>query len=359
MASIADPVTVAEDPVPPLDLSTAIDRLPVTKREKGEIKKWITDSRRKRIEILITGRTGVGKSTLVNSLVGRPVAEAGNMRAVTKVVTDYQVTTEEGVEVVVWDSPGLQDSSGNEEEYLAELKAKCSDVDVVIFCIKLATTRSELKVAQKELRAINKLTTTFGPKLWKHAIFVLTFANTLEAMLKVKPDCERLFNDKLQEWEGRIQGALIEAGVPKKIAEKVPVQPAGHPRKPHLPGREYWLSKLWLVFLKCAKQHSKPGITLLNLHRLKRASDVNEKDFSKKGYEQPIVVDKNDMALAGLVSGIGVALNGVAIGAGIGATVGAAGAGVGAVVGLVVGGGVGLAAGLLLHHWQTREKHSR
>ncbi|CAI8026524.1 hypothetical protein GBAR_LOCUS15231 [Geodia barretti] len=91
MASIADPVTVAEDPVPPLDLSTAIDRLPVTKREKGEIKKWITDSRRKRIEILITGRTGVGKSTLVNSLVGRPVAEAGNMRAVTKVVTDYQL----------------------------------------------------------------------------------------------------------------------------------------------------------------------------------------------------------------------------------------------------------------------------
>ena len=348
---------VSEDPRPLLDLSTAIDRLPVTKQEKSEIKKWIRDGSARRIEILITGRTGVGKSTLVNSLVGRPVAKAGNMRAVTKHVTSYEVTTEEGVEVVVWDSPGLQDSSGREEEYLAELKEKCSDVDVVIFCIKLAATRSELKEGQKELCAINKLTATFGPDMWKHAIFVMTFANTLEAMLKVKPDCEKKFNDKLHEWEGRIRGALLAADVPKKIAEKVPVQPAGHPRKPHLPGREYWLSKLWFVFLKSAKLQSKPSITKLNIHRLKRARDVDEKDFSKKeGYEQPIVVDRGGMVLTGLVSGIGVALNGVAIGAGIGATVGAAGAGVGAAVGLVVGGGVGLAAGLLLHFWQTREK---
>ena len=339
-----------------LDLSTAIDKLPATKSEREQIKKWIEHGSKGRIEIMITGRTGAGKSTLVNSLIGRPVAKVGNkLQVETKNVTGYTMTAEEGVVIVVWDSPGLQDGSGNEEEYLAELKEKCSNVDVVIYCIKLATARSELGEGQDDLKAIKQLTNTFGPDFWKHSIFVMTFANALETMLKVKPDFERRFSDKLKDWKERIHAALLRAGVPKETVDKVPVEPAGHPRKPNLPGRQYWLSKLWFVFAKCAKLQSKPAITKVNLPRLKKVSDVNEKDFNKEGYEQPIVVDRGGLAMVGIVSGLGIALNGLAIGAGIGATIGAAGAGVGAAVGLVAGGAVGLAAGLLLHFWQTRE----
>ena len=146
-------------------LLAAIDSQPdLSNDKKKEIKDWIRNSK-KRLEILITGRTGVGKSKLVNSLIGKEVAKVGNKLDIqTKNVEAHEVKTKEGVEVVVWDSPGLQDGSGNEEEYLAELKEKCSNVDIV--SIDIAATRSELageeEEVQNDLSAIQKLTTKFG-----------------------------------------------------------------------------------------------------------------------------------------------------------------------------------------------------
>lgn len=358
---------------PRSDLSTAIDKLPgTTKKEKEEIKDWLQHGSGGKIQIMITGRTGVGKSTLVNSLIGKPVAKVGNrLRVQTKNVRAYSVIAEGGLEVVVWDSPGLQDGSGNEEQYLAELKENCSAVDVVIFCIKVATARADLKEEQKDLSAIKKLTSTFGSEFWEHSIFALTFANALVPLLRPrvrekrnlteegkKQECQRLFEERIDDWKTRIQTALREAGVPSDVIAAIPVEPAGHHFKPHLPGRQYWLSVLWFVFIQRAKLNSKPSLVKLSLHRWKRAKDVSDVDFRKEGYEQPIVVEQGGIFKGGIVTGLGVALNGIAIGAGVGATVGAAGAGVGAAVGLVAGGAVGLAVGLLLHYWHNRSTHN-
>ena len=66
--------------------------------KKSELKDYFQqlDDRELKVEILVTGRTGTGKSTLVNALVGRKVAEEGhNLKPKTKRVTDYSVTTEE------------------------------------------------------------------------------------------------------------------------------------------------------------------------------------------------------------------------------------------------------------------------
>ena len=335
-------------------LLAAIDSQPdLSNDKKKEIKDWIRNSK-KRLEILITGRTGVGKSKLVNSLIGKEVAKVGNKLDIqTKNVEAHEVKTKEGVEVVVWDSPGLQDGSGNEEEYLAELKEKCSNVDIVIYCIDIAATRSELaceeEEVQNDLSAIQKLTTKFGTDWWKHSFFVLTRANALVATLSVEGDLEKRFNERLQDWKERIHGALIAAGVSKEITDKVPVEPAGYPSKPHLPGRKYWLSALWFTFIRYAKEESQLAITKVNLDRLAKESDVKQEDFKKPGHEQPIVTDHNwvvptAIGVGGVVGGVA---GGLAVGSKLGATLGLAAGPVGAVAGAVLGGVIGLGAGLL------------
>ena len=293
------------------NLEAGVDRLHLQKDENGasELKDWI--EKRKRMEILLTGRTGTGKSTLVNALVGKRVAETGsNLSIGTKHVSGYEVKSREGMEIVVWDSPGLQDGSGEEHNYLREMKENCSDVDIIIYCIDVSVARAQLGGAEKEQMndfcAIKKLTETFGPHFWKHSIFVLTRANALETVLKVKDNAEKKFSDRLKDWEKRIHAVLSEEGVPKEVSNKIPVKPAGHPKKPHLLGHKYWLSALWFSFTKHAKDPSQPVFTKMNQHRLKKEKDVTADDFKKDGHAQPIIVEPSrEGYLASLLALVG------------------------------------------------------
>eukprot|EP00731_Ephydatia_muelleri_P037539 Em0500g1a len=71
---------------------------------------------KREVNILVTGKTGVGKSTLVNILVGEEVAKVGEtLFPETVDVNPYRLENFHG-SGVVWDTPGLQDGSGKERK---------------------------------------------------------------------------------------------------------------------------------------------------------------------------------------------------------------------------------------------------
>ena len=143
---------------------------------RKELFAWFDAS--KSVKIFVTGKTGAGKSSLVNALVGDSIAKEGDtLDPETSEVTSYEKTIRD-VKVTVWDSPGLQDGTNRESEYLADIEQNCKAMDLCVYCVNAHRTR--FVKGCKDIVAMKKLTGVFGPALWEHAIFVLTFANLLE-----------------------------------------------------------------------------------------------------------------------------------------------------------------------------------
>jgi uncharacterized protein (DUF697 family)/GTP-binding protein EngB required for normal cell division len=96
--------------------------------------------------ILISGQTGVGKSTLINAVFRVPLAEEGTGKPVTKNVQRYDVA---GVPVTIYDTPGIELGHAEKDvirDYLrtvADSRKGGPDklVHVVWYCIDAGQTR--------------------------------------------------------------------------------------------------------------------------------------------------------------------------------------------------------------------------
>lgn len=208
------------------------------------------------IRIITVGKTGSGKSTLLNAIVGtKKFGEADKLEPETVNVQECEVKIQ-GIRIIVYDCPGLEDGRGNEEAYLRQLSEKCpvSDTDLMFFCIRMNETRSAGNTA-----AFDTVTNILGKEVWEHAIVVLTFANMYK-----KRDCiqnPEIFEARIAEWKTVVHEQLKKNNIENSVCEKVQVQPAGHYRFPNLPGRNFWLSDLW-------------GYTLLAMRKEKQSSLV-------------------------------------------------------------------------------------
>jgi len=96
--------------------------------------------------ILISGQTGAGKSTLINAVFRVPLAEEGIGKPVTKHVQKHEV---QGVPVTIYDTPGIELGQAKDEvirEYrktIAESrKGSPNDViHVAWYCINIGQSR--------------------------------------------------------------------------------------------------------------------------------------------------------------------------------------------------------------------------
>ena len=255
---------------------------------QARIGRWLENGRS--IRVLVTGKTGVGKSTLVNGIVGAEVAKVGStLDPETTEVKDFRAVID-GVTVIVFDSPGLQDGTGNEKQYLADLEKKCKEVDLVLYC----TAMNETRIRAEDAKAVRTLTQALGESFWKHAIFVLTFANCVELPPRKKQaEFSEFFCDKVQQWEKRLKDLVAQQLEPEvaTCAEDIPVVLAGNASTPSLPNCSSWLAKLWFTCLERTATDAQPALLKINWRRLKAVERVKSEDVETKPlHQQPIPI---------------------------------------------------------------------
>jgi predicted GTPase len=305
----------------------------LTPEAKEKLKKLLDESRT--LSILFTGKTGVGKSSLANALVGREVSPEGeSLNPETLDVFNYRAAIA-GVDVTIWDCPGLQDGTSNEAEYLNKMATKCKELDLVLYCTRMDDTR----IRDEDYETIKTLTRAFGEGIWENAIFTLTFANEVKKAVRTRSrgqsasastappvDQKEFFLSRLSQWESKLKEALLKAGVSQEIIRKTIVVPVGYQDDLSLPDRNNWLSKFWLTCLQRINKRATLALLKISANRLPERGDLAEVDLN----ELDVGINEIEAAFLSMTGGF-------AIGAVAGTTLGPVGTVVGAAAGMLAG----------------------
>ena len=116
------------------------------------------------INIVVAGKTGVGKSTLINKIFGEELTRTGTGKPVTEGIKEI---SKEGYPLRIYDTVGLelgkteQNQSRNGIINLIKEKNKTQDVDQMIHCVWYCVLGESSRLEDEEEKFINKLAETF------------------------------------------------------------------------------------------------------------------------------------------------------------------------------------------------------
>ena len=244
-------------------MSFNLSDVEVLKHHFGE---FCRQKKEAKFSLLITGKTGVGKSCLVNALLGREVAKEGhNKDGSTYEGTSFRVAIE-GVNIRVWECPGLDYGTGNGEKYLAEIGRKITEkLDLVIFCLRMDNARFH----REDMDTFKLLTKMFGTNMCTNAVIALTFADKVEH--PARGDREAYFLEDLAHWRAAMRAFLSnELKLNPELVQSLPLVPTGYYRQASvLPSGANWLPKFWIACYNVARKSTAFNLYRINIVRVR------------------------------------------------------------------------------------------
>ena len=325
------------------------------------VQKW--DVEKRRLVLVTAGKAGVGKSTVINNLLGLKGEKAAKAKRSARSVTtnvDYYEEVVHGITVRIIDTPGLeaQDlNSKEEQEQLATLSFLADEkADLLLYCISLAG-----RFQKDDQRIVDKLTKAFGSEIWRHTILILTRGDT------ELTDDEEENRELLEEFTEEFEKALKKAGVrdvPVRSSlstcdvsadlksELVKPEIVGIPVGKHLETPPDWAPLVFKEIVKRCKMNALPamlvlqGITPRMVAKLLSVAGSVAGGAAGATYGGAVgatVLGWLGFFVGGVIGGVaaGAVTGGLGVvgGAFVGAQMGAeTGAGIGAIGGAVVGG---------------------
>ena len=268
------------------------------------IQSYITPTKGRELKIVVVGEAGQGKSTLINGLLGKEVANEGDQFDAGTAEIKYYNLNQNGISVKIWDTPGFGFGSEEEDQKMVEQlrSSDCFPHDLALFCFRMDGTRFPTRV---HTDTVKMFTEVFGRKFWEHTMFILTFANSISQLCPVNEELEFFFSNRVSSLEDKIHAMLKKTvdGLSDDEVKKIRAIPVGSykkggydPNNPwRLPDREDWFLWFWIECTEHIRQASLCALLQANRHRIK-IPVVNEvapafgedPPLNKEAYERSI-----------------------------------------------------------------------